>query len=227
VIVCQPLADNTSQTDKVRHLSIPSRHFLYRLRGLLCALLLAVLCSFLGACSDYNDARSAYAAGRHDEAFTKLLKLAKDGHLKAQYEVAMMFNNGIGVAKDKEEAWNWFIRAAKGGNVDAQVELGAHYEAGADGQPNGIMAAQWWKIAAKNGSGVAAFNLGTMYRSGRVTARDLVRAYAWFMVAEDLGVITAKDHLRNLRDLISEQDVTKAERLKDDLMKDDPASAKG
>ena len=189
--------------------------------------LIAVSCSLLVACSDYNDARSVYSAGRHEEAFKKLYKLAKEGHLKAQYEVAMMFNNGIGVAKDKEEAWNWFIRAAKGGNVDAQVELGAHYEAGADGQPNGIMAAQWWKTAAKNGSGVAAFNLGTMYRAGRVTARDLVRAYAWFMVAEDLGVITAKDHLRNLRDLMPEQDVAKAERLRDGLLKDEAASTKG
>ncbi|NCW98260.1 MAG: sel1 repeat family protein [Betaproteobacteria bacterium] len=129
----------------------------------LAGMLLSASFVLLASCSDYNDARSAYAGGRHQEAFVKLLKLAKEGHLKAQYEVAMMLNNGIGVAKDKEEAWNWFVRAAKAGNIDAQVELGAHYEAGADGQPNGIMAAQWWKTAARNGSGVAAFNLATMY----------------------------------------------------------------
>jgi len=187
---------------------------------------LAVLSSLLPACSDYNEARSAYAAGRHEEAYKKLIKLAKEGHLKAQYEVAMMLNNGIGVAKDKEEAWNWFVRAAKAGNIDAQVELGAHYEAGADGQPNGIMAAQWWIKAARGGSGVAAFNLGTMYRAGRVIARDLVRAYAWFMVAEDLGVTTAKDHLRNLRDLMPEQDLARAERIKDGLLKEDPKGSK-
>ena len=188
---------------------------------------LVLLSSMVSACSDYNSARSAYAAGRHAEAYKILFKLAQEGHLKAQYEVAMMLNNGIGVAKDKEEAWNWFVRAAKEGNVDAQVELGAHYEAGADGQPNGIMAAQWWIKAARGGSGVAAFNLGTMYRAGRVTARDLVRAYAWFMVAEDLGVNTAKDHLRNLRDLIPEQDVARAERMKDGLLKEDAADSKG
>jgi TPR repeat protein len=195
VILSDLIANKATQAGLSRQLSAHERG-LSRLLRQCCAVIALCCCAVLAGCSDYNDARSAYAAGRHDEAFTKLLKLAKGGHLKAQYEVAMMFNNGIGVAKDKEEAWNWFIRAAKAGNVDAQVELGAHYEAGVDGQPNGIMAAQWWKTAAKNGSGVAAFNLGTMYRSGRVTARDLVRAYAWFMVAEDLGVITAKDHLR-------------------------------
>jgi TPR repeat protein len=248
VICNEPVATETVQADSPRHLAKQTRDSAKslqiaasslfrdwvvdvwassRIPKLCCVMLVAICCSFLVACSDYNDARSAYAAGRHEEAFNKLFKLAKEGHLKAQYEVAMMFNNGIGVAKDKEEAWNWFIRAAKGGNVDAQVELGAHYEAGADGQPNGIMAAQWWKTAAKNGSGVAAFNLGTMYRAGRVTARDLVRAYAWFMVAEDLGVITAKDHLRNLRDLIPEQDVAKAERMKDGLLKEEAAPVKG
>ena len=226
MILSDLIANKATQAGLSRHLSAHERG-LSRLLKQCCAVIVLCCCAVLVGCSDYNDARSAYAAGRHDEAFTKLLKLAKDGHLKAQYEVAMMFNNGIGVAKDKEEAWNWFTRAAKAGNVDAQVELGAHYEAGVDGQPNGIMAAQWWKTAAKNGSGVAAFNLGTMYRSGRVTARDLVRAYAWFMVAEDLGVITAKDHLRNLRDLIPEQDVAKAERLKDGLMKEYPAPEKG
>ncbi len=91
----------------------------------------------------------------------------------------------------------------------------------------GIMAAQWWKTAARNGSGVAAFNLATMYRAGRVTARDLVKAYAWFMVADDLGVITAKDHLRNLRELMSEPDLAKAERIKDGLLKDESSAAKG
>jgi len=196
-------------------------------RMFLAGMLLSASFVLLASCSDYNDARSAYAGGRHQEAFVKLLKLAKEGHLKAQYEVAMMLNNGIGVAKDKEEAWNWFVRAAKAGNIDAQVELGAHYEAGADGQPNGIMAAQWWKTAARNGSGVAAFNLATMYRAGRVTARDLVKAYAWFMVADDLGVITAKDHLRNLRELMSEPDLAKAERIKDGLLKDESSAAKG
>lgn len=226
MILSNPIDNITAQAGIFRHLRAHDRGF-FRLLKYCCAVIALCCSGVLVGCSDYNSARSAYAAGRHDEAFTKLIKLAKEGHLKAQYEVAMMFNNGIGVAKDKEEAWNWFTRAAKAGNVDAQVELGAHYEAGVDGQPNGIMAAQWWKTAAKNGSGVAAFNLGTMYRSGRVTARDLVRAYAWFMVAEDLGVITAKDHLRNLRDLIPEQDVAKAERLKEGLLKDDPAPAKG
>ena len=182
---------------------------------------LLLLASLLGACSDYNAARSAYSAGRHEEAYGMLLKLAKEGHLKAQYEVAMMLNNGIGVEKDKEEAWNWFTRAAKGGNADAQVELGAHYEAGAGGEPNNVMAVYWWKAAARNGSGVAAFNLATMYRAGRTTGRDLVRAYAWFMIADDLGVITAKDHLRNIRALISPQELARAERLSETLLKDD------
>jgi len=176
--------------------------------------------ALITACSDYNDARSVYAGGQHKEAFNKLVLLAKDGHLKAQYDVAMMYNNGIGVEKDTAEAWNWFVRAAKAGNVDAQVELGAHYEAGVDGQPNGVMASTWWTLAAKNGSGVAAFNLGTMYRAGRVTARDMARAYAWFMVADELGVVTAKDHLRNLRALMSSPEVERAEKLRKDLLSD-------
>ncbi|NCV39624.1 MAG: sel1 repeat family protein [Betaproteobacteria bacterium] len=134
-------------------------------RMFLAGMLLSASFVLLASCSDYNDARSAYAGGRHQEAFVKLLKLAKEGHLKAQYEVAMMLNNGIGVAKDKEEAWNWFVRAAKAGNIDAQVELGA--------------------------------------------------------------VITAKDHLRNLRELMSEPDLAKAERIKDGLLKDESSAAKG
>ncbi|MBM3380554.1 MAG: sel1 repeat family protein, partial [Betaproteobacteria bacterium] len=94
---------------------------------------------------------------------------------------------------------------------------------GAGGEPNNVMAVHWWKTAARGGSGVAAFNLATMYRAGRTTGRDLVRAYAWFMVADDLGVVTAKDHMRNIRALISAQELARAERLSATLLKEDSA----
>ena len=51
-----------------------------------------------------------------------------------------------------------------------------------------------------------------------------MRAYAWFMVADDLGVVTAKDHMRNIRALISPQELQRAERLSKTLLKEEAAS---
>ena len=58
------------------------------------------------------------------EFFEEQLKLAQQGHAKAQYSLGMLYFNGWGVPKNDKTSVMWYTKAAEQGSVDAQNELG-------------------------------------------------------------------------------------------------------
>lgn len=59
----------------------------------------------------FEAAVRAYAAGDYDTALQILLPLAEQGHVDAQFRLGMMFDNGLGVAKDPAQAEYWYNKA--------------------------------------------------------------------------------------------------------------------
>lgn len=53
----------------------------------------------------------------------KVRKLAEEGDPNAQYELAFMYENGMGVMEDKAEAVRWFREAASQGHEKARSNL--------------------------------------------------------------------------------------------------------
>ena len=82
----------------------------------------------LVGCSDYHRARRAYEVGRFTEALQILEKLAEGGDAKAQYEIALMYLQGIGTRVDPARGGYWMLAAANNGNVVAMVEIGGRFE---------------------------------------------------------------------------------------------------
>ena len=55
---------------------------------------------------------------------------ADQGLTDAQYSVALMFDEGVGMEEDNVAAIAWYTRAAEQGDAQAQNNLGAMYDSG-------------------------------------------------------------------------------------------------
>jgi len=130
--------------------------------------------------SEYDDALKAYHQGGYMKAFSLFFSLAKEGDAKAQYNVAMMYENAQGVTKDTIEARKWYEKAAQQGNAQAQYNLGYIYAKEAKkGNPHGYEKAKYWyEKAAKGGVKEAYNNLASFYLYGITVPKSETKALA-------------------------------------------------
>ncbi len=165
----------------------------------------AVLGLGLVGCSDYHQARRAYEVGRFTEALQILEKLAEGGDAKAQYEVALMYLQGIGTRVDPARGGYWMLAAANNGNVVAMVEIGGRFESGANVERNYLLSFTWYRRAAALEDPIAAFRLAGLYERGAGVQRDLPRAWAWYRMSRKFGnpiAIESTDRVWKLMDAI-------------------------
>ncbi len=73
---------------------------------------------------------AAYRGGDHATALRHLMPAARDGHVRAQLLVGLIFRRGKDVVNDPALAARWFQRAVQQGNAQAMRELGALYRQG-------------------------------------------------------------------------------------------------
>ncbi|MBI3525303.1 MAG: sel1 repeat family protein [Betaproteobacteria bacterium] len=80
----------------------------------------------------------------------ELHRLANDGDLEVQYQLAQRYEHGVGgVKKDVAVALDWYKRAAAGGHRMAMQTLSHIYASGLDGVPPDPVAAKEWEDRAK------------------------------------------------------------------------------
>lgn len=159
----------------------------------------------LVGCSDYHRARRAYEVGRFTEALQILEKLAEGGDSKAQYEIALMYLQGIGTRVDPARGGYWMLAAANNGNVAAMVEIGGRFESGANVERNYLLSFTWYRRAAALEDPIAAYRLAGLYERGAGLQRDLPRAWAWYRLSRKFGnpiAIESTDRVWKLMDAI-------------------------
>jgi len=108
---------------------------------------------------EFERGEVAFAQGDYKTALRVWKSLAANGSASAQYNLGLMFENGLGAAVDPREAIKWYIRAAKQGHGKAQNNLGAMYATGLGMRQDPLRAHMWWKIAVLGGVKIAAENL--------------------------------------------------------------------
>jgi len=59
--------------------------------------------------------------------FRWIKRVAEYGHAEAQYELANLYDKGLGVEKSLSLAAKWYLKSAEQGNVDAQCKVGYLY----------------------------------------------------------------------------------------------------
>ena len=117
--------------------------------------------------------------------FESQLRAAEAGDLKAQYNVAAMFDEGEGVAQDHAEAAKWYRLSAEQGYSLAQYRLGIMHSKGEGVAKDSAEAFRWYREAAEQRHFGAQMQVGTYYRLGEAVPEDLVKAYMWITIAAE------------------------------------------
>lgn len=83
--------------------------------------------------------------------FWKMYTDALRGEKKAQFEVGVMYERGIGVDLNQTQAAKWYEKSAIQGHKDAQYNIGIMYAAGRGVEKNEQFAMMWLASSAKQG----------------------------------------------------------------------------
>jgi S1-C subfamily serine protease len=105
----------------------------------------------------------AYDQGDYGQAIRLWLPLAEQGHVNAQINLGVMYDNGNGVPQDAARAARWYRAAARQDSVIAQYNLGmflAERRIQSTGEEDALY---WLRKAAAQGYADAQFQLGLMY----------------------------------------------------------------
>lgn len=160
---------------------------------------------------DFEKGKKAYESGNYIQACKYYRLAAKEGHAEAQYELSLMYEEGLGVVPDNKKAVRWLRLAAEQGYVEAQYELGSFYRQGKGVPKNDIRAAEWYSkaagqghaeakefiatidyltelhIKAEQGQAGAQYQLGEAYNLGGGVPPNKQTAYMWFFLAIENG----------------------------------------
>ncbi|UXZ04738.1 tetratricopeptide repeat protein [Moraxella nasicaprae] len=105
-----------------------------------------------------NDANLQYLTGfaydkkeDFENAAKFYAKAAEQGHAKSQYNLATMYSDGQGVARDEKKAAEWYTKAAEQGHPEAQFNLAVMYRKGYGVAKDKAIAKEWFGKACDNG----------------------------------------------------------------------------
>lgn len=132
---------------------------------------------------DLDEVRAAWSRGETELAAALIEPLAIGGDKTAQFELALMYANGLGVPQDGRKFAGWLRRSANSGHLDAQYLYGTLVYRGQFVVQNHKEAAAWFRKAADAGHAEAQFNLGLMYERGDGVRQDDIEAHKWLNLA--------------------------------------------
>jgi TPR repeat protein len=100
---------------------------------------------------DFQDATDAYNRQDYETAYKLILPLAEQGDADAQFNLALMYEDGLGVPQDYKEAVRLYRLSAEQGYAEAQFNLGNRYYNGQGIPQDYVLAHMWWSISGSNG----------------------------------------------------------------------------
>jgi len=126
---------------------------------------------------------AAYESKQFSRAVGLLRPLAEAGEAQAQYRVAIMAQNGLGMQPNPLLAYRYMHAAAVAGLGLAQHGLGFMYLEGECTAPDPHRAAAWFRKAADQGLAGAQSILANLYEDGRGVPQDPAEAARWRALA--------------------------------------------
>jgi hypothetical protein len=126
---------------------------------------------------------AAFEAKHFARAARLLSPLAEEGDAEAQYRMAIMLQNGLGMTANRDLAFRYMRSAAEAGHGLAQHGLGFMYLEGECAPKDEAAAAEWFREAAEQGLQGSMTTLGLLYQEGRGVARDPEQAAYWYRKA--------------------------------------------
>ena len=134
---------------------------------------------------DYAKAFKALERGDYETASFYLSFFASNGDSVAQYNMGILYRDGLGVEKNPEVALSWFYLAAQQRHMLSNFAIAKLIETHphlADSKKGRL---HFLKEAAFLGHAIAPLEIGNFYYLRRKTDFDLVRAMVWWIVSSD------------------------------------------
>ena len=153
---------------------------------------LLVLVVRAAVAADFSAGAELYERGDYEAAIDQWRTLANQGDLRAQYRLAQMYAEGVGVRQNDQSALHWYRQAAEQGSIIARFELALMYSLGRGVPHDDSRAAYWYGLLAEDGSLTAQYLLAGMYEEGRGVGKDLHFALHWYRRAADRGHLGAQ-----------------------------------
>jgi uncharacterized protein len=141
---------------------------------------------------------AAYEANNLPLAYKEFLAAAKEGHSDSQFNVALMYERGIGIAKDEKEAVVWYEKAAVQGSAAAQYNLGVLYESGRGTNVDFARANELYRKASVQDDALAIGNLGMLYVRGQGVRENKIVGVALLLVSATRDPSPENNAKRNL-----------------------------
>jgi TPR repeat protein len=129
---------------------------------------------------DLASGMSAFESRLFSQAIHLLSPYAQQGDPDAQHRMAIMYQNGLGVAPNPEMAFDWMQKAAEQGHALAQHGIGFMYMEGDCTDKDIPKAIHWFEKAAEQGLAGSATTLAMIYEQGNGVEKDLDKAKEWY-----------------------------------------------
>jgi len=145
-------------------------------------LTLTLLISFASLSQDDYLEQGIYELNRGEfkAAIAEFQPLVDEGYAPAQYQMALIYQNGYGVSKDPMKALALLTLSAEKNYIDAQFELALLYSAGKLVKKDLKKAFTLTHKAAKKGLPSAQFNVAVMHANGTGVKQNYFSAARWY-----------------------------------------------
>lgn len=152
-------------------------------------------------------------------AYKEFLLAAKAGHVYAQYNVGLMYEQGLGITKNVKEAVYWYNESAMQGNSAAQFNLGVCFENGIGTAVDFEKANKWYREASVQGDGLAVGNLGMLYIRGQGVKVNKVAGIALLLISTTMDTSPENQARNNISKTsgLTAAMVTEAQALSDEM----------
>ena len=123
------------------------------------------------------------------------------------FNLAVIYDNGFGIAADKTRALHYYKAASELSNIYAQYNLGWKYYNGESVYKDVNKAFNLYQSASRYGHPQATFNLANMYFSGIGTVKNIKKAYRLFLIAKISGIEESQYFLNEIKKQISPEEL--------------------
>lgn len=117
---------------------------------------IVILAALAVSAQDFDTGLRAYEQKDYAGALKQWQPLAQKGNTLAQFNLGLLYFDGLAVPQDFAEAAQWFERAADQGYTRAQHNLGEMYAIGQGVKKDYVQSYKWLSLCAAGGNETCA-----------------------------------------------------------------------
>ena len=140
---------------------------------------------------------------------------AANGDAKANYNLGIMYREGLGVEKDDVQSLTHFIEAAENGHMLGNYAVGLAFLTGKGSDIDAEAAIHYLSEAALLGHAISPVEIGGLYFRGRLVEKNFVSAHFWWSLAQDRNAPNASKNLDVLLSKMNQEQKRQAFLLQD------------